>query len=136
LLGDLAALYEGSVEEAGLRLETAIEPGVTMLGERMQIVRLVSNLLDNAIKYVPAGGTVSLRLSQGPRIMVADDGPGIPFEDRGRIFERFARSAGQVSQPGHGLGLALARAIAQRHGLVLRLADSPRGACFMVEPEA
>jgi signal transduction histidine kinase len=136
LLGDLAALYEGSVEEAGLTLETAIEPGVTMLGERMQIVRLVSNLLDNAIKYVPAGGTVSLKLSQGPRIMVADDGPGIPFEDRGRIFERFARSAGQVSQPGHGLGLALARAIAQRHGLVLRLADSPRGACFMVEPEA
>ncbi|MBT2186508.1 sensor histidine kinase [Sphingobium nicotianae] len=136
LLSDLAALYEGSVEEMGLTLETAIEPGVTMLAERMQIVRLVSNLLDNAIKYVPAGGRVSLTLTQGPRIIIADDGPGIPHEDRARIFERFARSAGQVSQPGHGLGLALARAIAQRHGLMLRLADSARGACFIVEPEA
>lgn len=136
LLGDLAALYEGSVEEAGLTLETHIEPGVTMLGERMQIVRLVSNLLDNSIKYVPAGGRVSLTLAQGPRITVADDGPGIPREDRARIFERFARSSGQIAQPGHGLGLALARAIAQRHGLMLRLAESDRGACFMVEPEA
>lgn len=135
LLTDLTALYEGSVEEAGLTLETAIEPRVTMLAERMQIVRLVSNLLDNAIKYVPAGGRVSLTLAHGPRITVTDDGPGIPREDRGRIFERFARSAGQISQPGHGLGLALARAIAQRHGLVLRLADSERGARFVVEPE-
>lgn len=136
LLTDLAALYEGSIEEAGLTLETHVAPGVTMLGERMQIVRLVSNLLDNAIKYVPAGGRVSLSLAPGPRMTVADDGPGIPREDRARIFERFARSAGQVSQPGHGLGLALARAIAQRHGLVLRLAESDRGACFVVEPEA
>lgn len=136
LLADLAALYEGSAEEAGLRLETAIAPGVTMLGERMQIVRLVSNLLDNAIKYVPAGGCVRLSVAQGPRIAVADDGPGIPPEDRGRIFERFARSAGQRTRPGHGLGLALARAIAERHGLALRLAPSERGACFVVEPEA
>ncbi len=136
LITDLSALYEGSVEETGLTLETAIEPGVTMLAERMQIVRLVSNLLDNAIKYVPAGGRISLTLAQGPRITVADDGPGVAREDRARIFERFARSAGQVSQPGHGLGLALARAIAQRHGLVLRLAESERGACFVVEPEA
>ncbi|BAK64898.1 two-component system sensor histidine kinase [Sphingobium sp. SYK-6] len=135
LLTDVAALYEGSVEEAGLALETAIEPGVTMLAERMQIVRLVSNLLDNAIKYVPAGGTVCLALTHGPRIIIADDGPGIPPEDRARIFERFARSAGQVTQPGHGLGLALARAIAQRHGLVLRLDETARGACFVVEPE-
>ena len=136
LLTDLAALYEGSIEEAGLTLDTQVAPGVTMLGERMQIVRLVSNLLDNAIKYVPTGGRVSLSLTPGPRMTVADDGPGIPREDRARIFERFARSAGQVSQPGHGLGLALARAIAQRHGLVLRLAESERGACFVVEPEA
>jgi len=135
LLTDLAALYEGSVEEAGLTLEVAIEPGVTMLAERTQIVRLVSNLLDNAIKYVPAGGRVTLSVAHGPRISIADDGPGIAPEDRARIFERFARSAGQVSQPGHGLGLALARAIAQRHGLVLRLAPSERGACFVVEPE-
>lgn len=136
LLTDLAALYEGSIEEAGLTMSTSIAPGVCMLGERMQIVRLVSNLLDNAIKYVPAGGHVSLTLTQGPRIIVADDGPGIPPEDRGRIFERFVRSALQVSRPGHGLGLTLARAIAQRHGLALQLAESEKGARFVVEPEA
>ncbi len=130
----LADLYEDSAEDAGLTLETRIAPGVTMLGERMQITRLLSNLLDNAIKYVPEGGRVRLELSQGPRILVEDDGPGIPRDQRDRVFERFVRAGAPGAQPGHGLGLALARAIAQRHGLMLRLGDIPRGTQFILEP--
>ena len=130
----LADLYEDSAEDAGLTLETAIAPGVTMLGERMQITRLLSNLLDNAIKYVPEGGRVRLTLAQGPRIVIEDDGPGIPRDQRERIFERFVRATVPGEQPGHGLGLALSRAIAERHGLMLRLGDAPRGAQFILEP--
>lgn len=130
----LADLYEGSAEDAGLTLRTAITPGVTLLGERMQITRLLSNLLDNAIKYVPEGGQVNLILTHGPRIVIEDDGPGIPHDQRDRIFERFVRATAPGDRPGHGLGLALSRAIAERHGLVLRLGDAPHGAQFILEP--
>jgi signal transduction histidine kinase len=134
LLTSLAELYEASAEESGLAFETAIAPGVTMLGERMQITRLVSNLLDNAIKYVPEGGHVRLTLAPGPRLTVEDDGPGIVREQHERVFERFARASLPDDKPGHGLGLALSRAIAQRHGLLLRLGEPPRGAHFILEP--
>lgn len=139
LARSLAELYEGSAEDAGLLLETAIAPGVTMLGERMQITRLLSNLLDNAIKYVPEGGTIRLSVGPGPRIVVEDDGPGIPHDQRSRIFERFSRVTAPADpegpeKPGHGLGLALSKAIAERHGMILHLGDSPRGAKFILEP--
>ena len=134
IITSLADLYEDSAEDADLTLETDIADGVKMLGERMQITRLLSNLLDNAIKYVPAGGRIGLSVTEGPRIVVEDNGPGIPQNQRERIFERFVRATVPGEQPGHGLGLALSRAIAERHGLVLRLGDTPRGAQFILEP--
>ncbi|MCP5396457.1 MAG: HAMP domain-containing histidine kinase [Sphingomonadaceae bacterium] len=133
LLEQLAELYEGSFEDAGLGFQTQISPGITFEAEPMQLSRLLSNLLDNAIKYVPKGGTVTLELAPGPRIHVRDDGPGVPAEKRESIFDRFVR-ADKSDASGHGLGLALARAIAERHGLRLVLAESATGAHFMVEP--
>lgn len=133
LVERLCELYEGSFEDAGLALKADIAPGVTMQGEPMQLSRLVSNLLDNAVKYVPPGGTVRLSLAPGPRIELADDGPGVPDDRREAIFQRFTRGD-RADARGHGLGLALARAIAERHGLVLRLAQSERGASFVAEP--
>ena len=137
----LAELYADSADESGHAFAVSIAPGVVIDGEEMQLTRLITNLLDNAFKYVPAGCTVRLGLEPGPVLTVSDDGPGISPEDRARIFDRFqrgARGGGSVDgQGGHGagLGLALARAIAERHGLTLTLAPGEKGACFVISPE-
>ncbi|AKM08944.1 sensor histidine kinase [Croceicoccus naphthovorans] len=137
MLQDLADLYAGSAEETGHRFEVDIAPGIAINGEPMQLTRLVTNLLDNAFKYTPGGGTVRLELEPGPTITVADTGPGIPYDDRERVFERFSRAKGNHgASGGSGLGLALARAIARRHGLDIVLRPTMRGACFRVVPEA
>ena len=148
LAGRIAELYADSAEESGHIFLRSIMPGVVCQGEEMQLTRLITNLLDNAFKYVPAGGTVRLAVEQGPRLTVSDDGPGVHEADRETIFDRFrrGRSSAPVSAPatapttaqgGHsaGLGLALARAIAERHRLTLTLAPSPKGATFVVAPE-
>ncbi|WP_439470027.1 sensor histidine kinase [Blastomonas fulva] len=137
MLRGICELYADSSEESGHRFAWDIAPDVFIEGEEAHLGRLVTNLLDNAFKYVPAGGSVTVSLATGPVLTIADDGPGIPEGDRARIFEAFYRS-GNVDQrqPGSGLGLALARAIAERHGLTLGLMDSPQGACFQLSKEA
>ena len=131
---NLADLYGASAEELGIGFHARIAPGVTLRADPMQMTRLLSNLLDNAFKYVPSGGSVSLTLSVGPHIVVQDDGPGIPAADRDRVFERYVRLDG-AQGGGHGLGLSLARAIAQRHDLSLHVEDAVPGARFVVQPE-
>ena len=81
---------------------------------------------------MPAGGTVRLEVAAGPRIVVADDGPGIPPDLAPRVFDRFRRGAEAADTPGHGLGLSLARAIAERHDLTLKLAGGQPGARFEI----
>lgn len=137
----LAELYADSAEESGHRFELAIAPGVILDGEEMQLTRLITNLLDNAFKFVPPGGTVRLELARGPRLTIRDDGPGVPAEDRERIFDTFSRAANhdshdRIGPGGAGLGLALCRAIAERHHLEIRLVPSEKGACFTVAPES
>jgi signal transduction histidine kinase len=84
------------------------------------IQRMLSNLLDNAIKYTPSGGTVSVSVSENDErnimITVKDTGIGISPNDLPRIFERFYRCDQSRSEPGIGLGLSLAKAIARAHG--------------------
>lgn len=132
LAADIGELYAASGEEAGLAFTTRITPHVTMRGEAMQMTRLIANLLDNAFKYVPAGSRVLLSIAPGPVIVVEDNGPGIPHGDRETVFERFRRSA--ILGEGHGLGLALVRVIAARHGLRAWVEDAAPGARFVIAP--
>lgn len=130
----LADLYGASAEELGIGFHARIASGVHFRADPMQITRLMSNLLDNAFKYVPSGGSVTLQLAPGPHIIVQDDGPGIPCADRERVFDRYVRLDG-ARGGGHGLGLSLARAIAERHALSLHVEDAAPGARFVVQPE-
>lgn len=130
----LADLYGASAEDMGIGFHARIAPGVRSRADPMQMTRLMSNLLDNAFKYVPTGGSIILELAPGPRIVVQDNGPGIPAADRERVFDRYVRLDG-ARGGGHGLGLALARAIAERHILSLHVEDAAPGARFVLQPE-
>ncbi|MCJ2180802.1 sensor histidine kinase [Novosphingobium album (ex Hu et al. 2023)] len=131
----LGELYADSAEESGRMLKLDIEPGVIVEGEEMALTRLITNLLDNAFKFVPEGGTVWLVLRKGPKLVVSDDGPGIPEEQRDTIFEKFSKGERAAGSDGAGLGLALCRAIAERHHLEITLVPTGKGACFSVGPE-
>jgi hypothetical protein len=120
--------YAPSFEEAGVKLACAGD-ALAIEGDRVLLDRIVANLLDNALVHAPAGSRVeihSARRDGGVAIVVDDAGPGIAEVDRQRIFDRFTRIDGE-SSTGHGLGLALAHAIAELHGGQLRVARSPLG---------
>jgi signal transduction histidine kinase len=132
---DLAELAEAEIRRhpTHLKIDARLTPGLTVRGVRMQLVRLLNNLLENAERY--AGGAVEVevrRSGSDARLTVTDDGPGIPPADRERVFERFTRldTARSRSDGGTGLGLAIAREIADAHGGSLRIEDHPEGARF------
>ncbi len=104
---------------------------VTVPGQRDHLVRLVANLLDNACRYARTTVAISVSRRDGTvRIAVDDDGPGIPVEDRERVFERFTRldsSRARNGAGGAGLGLALGKAIVDRHGGKITVDDAPIG---------
>ncbi|HLW74702.1 MAG TPA: ATP-binding protein [Gammaproteobacteria bacterium] len=130
LCGDVAELYGALAEDKRIRFSTRFDDGVQVSGNRQLLAQAVSNLLDNALKYTPAGGQVSLLVERGmaeARIVVADSGPGIPAEMRGRVLERFVRLDASRSEPGNGLGLSLVAAVAAHHGAALRLEDNHPG---------
>jgi two-component system, OmpR family, sensor kinase len=90
---------------------------------------LLRNLIDNAVRYTPAGGRVDVTVESsatGACVTVTDDGPGIPAEERARVLDRFYRRAGTTAT-GSGLGLAIVKAIADAHGATVSLTDGPAG---------
>lgn len=92
------------------------------------VARIVRILVDNALRFAPAGSTIAvspLRASGGAEVTVADEGPGVPEEDRGRIFERFTRGSNTAGRGGFGLGLAIGRELSQRMGGDLTLIEAP-----------
>jgi signal transduction histidine kinase len=117
---ELVELYELEGREKNLRISMrSHETGLRVLGSRQLLAQLVVNLLENALKYVPSGGRVTLAVTRvGDRIHleVADNGPGIPEADRERVLRPFERLERDAARPGSGLGLSLAAAIARVHG--------------------
>jgi two-component system sensor histidine kinase MprB len=101
-----------------------------LVGEPAGLERAVTNLLDNAAKWSPDGGTVTVRLQQGT-LTVADQGPGIAPADVPKVFDRFYRSPESRSLPGSGLGLSIVRAVAERHGGQVRAGNAPEGGAML-----
>jgi len=101
---------------------------VMVHGDATRLAELVNNLVDNAVRYTPEGGRVTVRVLPGahPALAVSDDGPRIPVEERERIFERFHRLLGTGAE-GSGLGLAIVRDIATLHGARIALEDDADG---------
>jgi len=128
--GDVAELDEPLAEEKGIALKLVRSGGAQIEGNRSLVAQALANLVDNAIKYTPAGGRVVITAAQAPegvRLSVADTGPGIPTEDRPRVVERFVRLEASRNSPGTGLGLSLVAAVAHYHGSQLTLEDNGPG---------
>ena len=128
---DLADLYEPVAEEKGLSLTLdAGRAPVEVRGDRHMLSRAIANLVENALKYTAAGGAVRVAVATDgtmARLTVADDGPGIPAEERERVFDRFYRLEASRTTEGNGLGLSLARAVVRLHGGTITLEDNGPG---------
>jgi two-component system OmpR family sensor kinase len=138
VVAELVPLADAGGVDLGI---CAAEPA-TVTGDADALRTLLRNLVDNAVRYTPAGGRVDVSIetpaasgsAAGARLVVADDGPGIPAAERERVFDRFYRRAGAPA-PGSGLGLAIVQAIAVAHGATVSLSDGPGGKGLAVTVE-
>ncbi len=130
LLQDVAELYEPLAEEKGLRFTLKPAEATPVQGDRDLLFQALANLVDNAIKYTPAGGGIFLALCSAggaPQVTISDTGPGIPAEDREKVFQRFFRLEKSRTTSGNGLGLSLVAAVATLHQATIALDDNEPG---------
>jgi two-component system phosphate regulon sensor histidine kinase PhoR len=138
LVKEVTGGYADLAEERRVRLESELQPLVSVRGDRAQLGLLLSNLLDNALRHTSAKGTVCVRLEGTERsatIQVIDTGEGIPATELPRVFERFYRvdKARARQTGGTGLGLAIVRHVAEAHGGTVRVdSELGRGSTFTV----
>jgi two-component system, OmpR family, phosphate regulon sensor histidine kinase PhoR len=138
LVKEVVGGYVDLAEERRVTLSTELRPGISMRGDRAQLGLLLSNLVDNALRYTAAGGTVCIRLDPAESravLQVADTGEGIPAAELPRVFERFYRvdKARARQTGGTGLGLAIVRHVAEAHGGTVRVdSELARGTTFTV----
>jgi signal transduction histidine kinase len=133
---DLAAAAADAIKDThdlalARKIDVGLEapPGLNVQGDREALRTLVRNLVDNAVRYTPPGGTVQVRCwsaAQRAQLEVSDTGPGIPPGEKKRVFDRFYRRAA-AQEDGTGLGLAIVKAIAERHGAQIDLGEAPGG---------
>lgn len=127
---ELAAVVGQAVNRVRRRSTTVTFDVATrpwwVTGDAAALERAITNLLDNAVKWSPEGGVVTVELAEGT-LMVADQGRGISATDLPHVFERFYRSAESRTLPGSGLGLSIVKAVADRHGGVVRAGSGPDG---------
>jgi signal transduction histidine kinase len=137
LVGDACELHTPTAEDRGITLECAIEPAPAVEGDASLLIEAVSNLIDNAMKFGPAGGTVRVTLrreGEAAVITVADDGAGVAPAERALVTQRFYR--GRHECEGAGLGLSLVKAIVDLHGFTLQFADQGSAVSLVCRPTA
>ncbi|MFN9072144.1 MAG: sensor histidine kinase [Cyanobacteriota bacterium] len=136
LVEDLVDLHQAEAAAAGVKLQSRIEAAGLVQGSPERLRRLLENLLSNALRVSPPGGTVTVGLRQARglvQVWVEDQGPGIAPSERALVFERFWQAdPARGGAEHHELGLSIARAIAQAHGGQLRAEEAPGGGCRMV----
>jgi signal transduction histidine kinase len=129
-------LYADVAEDKQLAIEISAPDRLPASGDRARLTQAIANLLDNAVKYTPAGGRIRVVVSgdaSGAAIHVSDTGIGIPPEEQPRIWERLFRGDRSRSERGLGLGLSLVRAIVQAHGGTIEVRSSPgEGTTFAI----
>jgi signal transduction histidine kinase len=138
-VGEVVASFQPLAESAGASIEADARTGLAVQGQREGVRRILMNLLDNALKYGPHGQTVEVHAAAENgrvRLVVQDEGPGIPEADRQRIWEPYWRLPRDVDsvRPGSGVGLAVVRSLARQYGGEAWVEAAPRmGSRFVVE---
>lgn len=130
LIRDVGELYEPLASDNGQCLNVEAEEDVTALGDRDVLFQALTNMVDNAVKYTPAGGSITLSVTAADdrvELAVADTGPGIPVDKRDDVVKRFYRLEESRGSPGSGLGLSLVAAVAKLHEGELVLDDNEPG---------
>jgi signal transduction histidine kinase len=130
LVRDVAELYEPLVEEKRQKLELQLSGTVQVNGDRDLLFQAIANLMDNATKYTPGGGTIRVALMEESgrgRLVIADDGPGVPEAAREKVFQRFYRLEQSRTTPGNGLGMSLVAAVMTLHHMTIGLEDNGPG---------
>jgi len=136
IVRDVCELYQAAAEERHVTLRCQAATTVEVFGDRELLAQVLTNLVDNAVKYTPAGGLVRVDLTlrdDTAHLCVADSGPGISAADRDRVLQRFTRLDQARSQPGNGLGLALVNAVTLQHHGRLTLGDNAPGLVATLE---
>ena len=135
---DEARSFDDRARDAGISLKTSVAPGIRVRGDAQHLQLLIRNLLDNALRYTPSGGQVSLTLGAEDgeaRIEVEDTGMGIPLQAQSRVFERFYRVDEDRARlsGGTGLGLSIVKNVAESHGgTVSVMSELDEGSIFTV----
>jgi len=130
LVEKVANTYVAVAEDGQKELSADIIPGISFLGDAHLLVQLFANLVENAINHTPVGTKISVALNidqSQAQFVISDNGPGIPEEQRLRVFERFYRLDDSRSTIGNGLGLALVAAVAELHHITISLDDNKPG---------
>ncbi|HEX3049348.1 MAG TPA: HAMP domain-containing sensor histidine kinase [Aggregatilineaceae bacterium] len=137
LIEEINEIYASRAEQADIEFMVEMPNEVPLIsGNQQQLERMMSNLVDNAIKFTPTGGTVKVRVGQEARhlaVAVCDNGIGIPADDLPRLFERFRRGRNSANYAGSGLGLAIVRAVVQAHHGQVTATSQPGETCIQVK---
>jgi signal transduction histidine kinase len=136
LTSELVELFEPVARAQGLRLVGRQDGAAIVQGNRQLLAQLITNLIENCLKYVPAGGTIEVnatRLADSVRLVVSDNGPGIPADDRARAVQPFVRLGQNGTPDSSGLGLSLVAAIARLHRARLTFESNDPGLRVVLE---